>query len=131
MKSGLRWHPRHPDRQRPSRREDVVVQYGDLSEPVFLDEAEVLPEEVECHFADAVGAAEAEGELDELVDETFGIPRAARLPCLSRPPVSSKAGVSSPNSKVKRDGRRTRCCAAAPARPHRLKQHSPDSPPPR
>ena len=45
MKSGLPWHPRHPDRQRPSRPENVVVQYGDPSEPVFLDEAEVLPDE--------------------------------------------------------------------------------------
>ncbi len=44
MSSGLAWHPRHPDLQRPSRREDVV-QYGDPSEPVFLDEAEVLPDE--------------------------------------------------------------------------------------
>ncbi len=61
-----------------------LVQYVDPSEPVFLDEAEVLPEEVEAHFADAVGAAEAEGELDELVDETFGIPRAARLPLPAR-----------------------------------------------
>ncbi|MEJ7790779.1 MAG: hypothetical protein WKF65_02265 [Gaiellaceae bacterium] len=70
MSSGPAWHPRHPDLQRPSRREDVV-QYVDPSEPVFLDEAEVLPEEVECHFADAVGAVEAAAVAAQQTDEVL------------------------------------------------------------
>ena len=74
----LWWHPRatHAPQQ------GTAVDFSEPSEPVFLDEAEVLPEEVERHFAETVGAAE--GELDELVDETFGIPRAARLPLPAR-----------------------------------------------
>jgi len=51
--AALWWHPRHPDRQRPARQDDVFVQYVDPSEP-------------------------------ELVDKTFGIPRAARLPLPAR-----------------------------------------------
>ena len=42
MSSGLAWHPRHPDRQRPLRREDAVVQYSEPSPPTYVDEAEVL-----------------------------------------------------------------------------------------
>ncbi len=56
MSSGLAWHPRHPDRQRPLRREDAVVQYSEPSPPTYVDEAEVLPGEVaavEREFADA------------------------------------------------------------------------------
>ena len=56
MSSGLAWHPRHPDRQRPLRREDAVVQYSEPSPSTYVDEAEVLPGEVaavEREFADA------------------------------------------------------------------------------
>ena len=89
MTAALWWHPRAQRPPRPKERavdygdpsERVsLVQYVDPSEPVFLDEAEVLPEEVERELADAVGAAEAEGELDEAVDDAFEIPRGARLP---------------------------------------------------
>ena len=91
MTAALWWHPRALRPPRPKERavdygdpaEPVfLVQYVDPSEPIYVDEAEVLPEEVEGHFADTVGAAE--GELDELADETFGIPRAARLPLPAR-----------------------------------------------
>ena len=60
------------------------MQYTDPSEPTYIDEAAVWPEEVEREFADAaVRAAEAEA-LEEAVDETFEIPRAARLPLPAR-----------------------------------------------
>jgi len=76
----LCWHPRAA--HAPQR--GTAVDFGEPSPPIFVDEAEVLLEEVEGHFADSVVAAETEGELDELVDETFGIPRAARLPLPAR-----------------------------------------------
>jgi len=64
----LRWHPRHPNLQRPSRRENIVV-YADPEEPVFVDEAQVLPAEVAAEkreFADAsTRRADAEAALVE------------------------------------------------------------------
>ena len=95
MTAALWWHPRAQRPPRPKERavdygdpsEPVsLVQYVDPSEPIYVDEAQVTREEVavEREFADAVGAAEAEGELDEAVDDAFGIPRAARLPLPAR-----------------------------------------------
>ena len=80
MSSGLAWHPRHPDRQRPLRREDAVVQYSEPSPPTYVDEAEVLPGEVaavEREFADApTRRADAEAAL---VDEVLQVPQKDRL----------------------------------------------------
>jgi len=111
MSPGLAWHPRHPDRQRPSRRENVVV-YADPEEPVFLneyvdssptvyrDEAEVTREEAEREFAAAaVRAANAEVDLDEAVDDVFQIPAAERLPL---PPRSGPRLDSAATARVGR-----------------------------
>jgi len=80
MSSGLAWHPRHPDRQRPLRREDAVVQYSEPSPPTYVDEAEVLPGEVaavEREFADApTRRADAEAPL---VDEVLQVPQKDQL----------------------------------------------------
>jgi len=69
----LRWHPRAT--HAPQRGTAVY----------FVDEAEVTREQVVREFSDAAArAVEAEAALDEFVDETFEIPRAARLPLPAR-----------------------------------------------
>jgi len=85
MRSGLGWHPRH--RQPSPQREEVfVIEYIDpASTTHYTDEAAITREEAERQFAAAaVRAADAEVDLDEAVDDTFGIPRAARLPLPAR-----------------------------------------------
>ncbi len=99
----LRWHPRHPDRQRPSRREDAVV-YADPAEPVYVDEALISREEA-AEFAERFKVepcdlerverqfADSEELLSEAADEALGIEPTDRLPFSPRsgPRLSAEA----------------------------------------
>lgn len=73
----LSWHPRSA--RSPRRTEEAVVQFGELGEPTYVDEAMITREEVEQHYADAVRAAEA-ALVEEHVDEVLQVPKRDRLP---------------------------------------------------
>ncbi len=68
------------------------MQFGELGEPTYIDEAQVLPAEVAAEKREFADSPEEE-LLSEAVDEALGIERTDRLPLSPRsgPRLSAEA----------------------------------------